>query len=51
MEPCPEEALMARQRDMTQTRNKDGAAFNAKVVLAAIKGDCRFATAPGPNRG
>ena len=30
---------MAREQDMKQTRKKHGAAFKAKVVLAAIKGD------------
>ena len=30
---------MARERDMKQTRKKHGAAFKAKVALAAIKGD------------
>src|ERR1700737_1913185 len=30
---------MAREQDMKQTRKKDGAAFKAKVALAAIKGD------------
>src|SRR5437868_9730751 len=30
---------MAREQDMKQTRNKHGAAFKAKVALAAIKGD------------
>src|SRR5271155_3564594 len=29
---------MARERDMKQTRKKHGAAFKAKVALAAIKG-------------
>jgi transposase len=30
---------MAREQDMKQTRKKHGAAFKAKVALAAIKGD------------
>jgi transposase len=30
---------MAREQDMKQTRKKHGAAFKAKVSLAAIKGD------------
>ena len=30
---------MAREQDMKQTRRKHGAAFKAKVALAAIKGD------------
>jgi transposase len=30
---------MAREQDMKQTRTKHGAAFKAKVALAAIKGD------------
>jgi transposase len=30
---------MAREQDMKQTREKHGAAFKAKVALAAIKGD------------
>src|SRR5215470_1398241 len=30
---------MAWERDMKQTRKKHGAAFKAKVALAAIKGD------------
>ena len=29
---------MAREQDMKQTRKKHGAAFKAKVALAAIKG-------------
>jgi transposase-like protein len=33
------EVLMAREQDMKQTRKKHGAAFKAKVALAAIKGD------------
>src|SRR5262249_7947047 len=39
VEPCPWEAPMAREQDMKQTRKKHGAAFKAKVALAAIKGD------------
>src|SRR3954451_20629540 len=39
VEPCPQEAPMAREQDMKQTRKKHGAAFKAKVALAAIKGD------------
>lgn len=35
----PLEAPMAREQDMKQTRKKHGAAFKAKVALAAIKGD------------
>src|SRR5436309_15378608 len=30
---------MAREQDMKQTRKKHGAAFKAKVALAAVKGD------------
>jgi hypothetical protein len=30
---------MAREQDIKQTRKKHGAAFKAKVALAAIKGD------------
>ena len=30
---------MAREQDMKQARKKHGAAFKAKVALAAIKGD------------
>ena len=30
---------MAREQNMKQTRKKHGAAFKAKVALAAIKGD------------
>ena len=30
---------MAREQEMKQTRKKHGAAFKAKVALAAIKGD------------
>ena len=30
---------MAQEQDMKQTRKKHGAAFKAKVALAAIKGD------------
>jgi hypothetical protein len=30
---------MAREQDMKQIRKKHGAAFKAKVALAAIKGD------------
>ncbi len=30
---------MAREQDMKQTRKNHGAAFKAKVALAAIKGD------------
>ena len=30
---------MAREQDMKQTRKKHGAAFKAKVALAAIKDD------------
>ena len=30
---------MAREQDMKQTRKKHGAAFKAKVALAAFKGD------------
>ena len=30
---------MAQEQDMKQTRRKHGAAFKAKVALAAIKGD------------
>ena len=30
---------MAREQDMRQTRKKPGAAFKAKVALAAIKGE------------
>jgi len=35
----PLEAPMAREQDMKQTRKKHGAAFKAKVALAAIEGD------------
>src|ERR1700726_1191471 len=34
---------MAREQDMKQTRKKHGAAFKAKVALAAIKGDRKVA--------
>ena len=30
---------MAQEQDMKQTRKKHGAAFKAKVALAAVKGD------------
>jgi transposase len=30
---------MAREQDMKQTRKRHGAAFKAKVALAALKGD------------
>ena len=36
---------MAREQDMKQTRKKHGAAFKAKVALAAIKGDRTVAKA------
>jgi len=39
VEPCPYTRRSAPDRDMTQTRKKHGAAFKAKVALAAIKGD------------
>ena len=39
VEPCPQEAPMAQEQDMKQTRKKHGAAFKAKVALAAVRGD------------
>jgi hypothetical protein len=40
---------MAREQDMKQTRKKHGAAFKAKVALAAIKGDRTIAERRGWN--
>jgi transposase-like protein len=39
VEPCPSEAPMAREQDMKRTGRKHGAAFKAKVALAAVKAD------------
>src|SRR4051794_41978453 len=42
---------MAREQDMKQTRKKHGAAFKAKVALAAIKGDRTVAELAGTYGG